>query len=79
MFQQLGRQTVSLHAKDRKLHIGQGVPAGQGDIDYAKFVNLAVTRTPGAPLFIEYVTVKDYKQALAHLRDVMKKSGIAEK
>src|ERR1017187_5938718 len=79
MFQQLGEYTVSLHAKDRKLHIGQGVPAGQGDIDYAKFVNLAATRTPGAPLFIEYVTVKDYKQALAHLRDVLKKAGIAEK
>jgi sugar phosphate isomerase/epimerase len=77
MFQQLGKYTVSLHAKDRKLHIGLGVPAGQGDIDYTKFVKLAVTRTPGAPLFIEYVTAKDYKQALAHLRDVVKKAGIS--
>jgi sugar phosphate isomerase/epimerase len=78
MFQQLGKWTSAIHAKDRKMHITQGVPAGQGDIDYPKLVTLAATRTPGAPLFIEYVTADDYKQALAHLRSVMKTSGIAE-
>lgn len=37
MFGQLGRYTNCLHAKDRKLHVDRGVPAGQGDLDYRHF------------------------------------------
>lgn len=68
MFDQLGPWIDCLHAKDRKLHVDRGVPAGQGDLDYPKFVALAAKRTPKAPLILEYVGPKDYKQALAHLR-----------
>lgn len=71
MFNQLGPWIDCLHAKDRKLHVDRGVPAGQGDLDYPKFVALAAKRTPKAPLILEYVGPKDYKQALAHLRGAM--------
>lgn len=68
MFEQLGPYVDCLHAKDRKLHVDRGVPAGQGDLDYPKFVTLAAKYTPKAPLILEYVGTKDYKQAFAHLR-----------
>ncbi|MCC6733268.1 MAG: sugar phosphate isomerase/epimerase [Candidatus Omnitrophica bacterium] len=68
MFQQLAPWIDCLHAKDRKLHTQAGVPAGQGDIDYVKFVNLASQRTPHAPLVLEYVGPEDYLEALAKLR-----------
>jgi len=68
MFDQLGPWIDCLHAKDRKLHVDQGVPAGQGDLDYPRFVRLAAERTPHAPLILEYVGPENYKQALAHLR-----------
>ena len=51
-----------LHAKDRKLHVDQGVPAGQGDLDYVKFVTLAADHTPNAPLVLEYVGPSDYQR-----------------
>jgi sugar phosphate isomerase/epimerase len=60
-----------LHAKDRKLHVDQGVPAGQGDLDYPLFVRLAAERTPDVPLILEYVGPDNYRQALAHLRSVI--------
>ncbi len=78
MFDQLTPWIDCLHAKDRKLHTEAGVAAGLGDIDYPKFVTLAAERTPHAPLILEYVGAKDYKQALAHLRANMKKVGVAE-
>jgi len=78
MFDQLGPWIGCLHAKDRKLHVDRGVPAGQGDLDYPKFVTLAAERTPAAPLILEYVGPKDYKQALAHLRNTMRKVGVSE-
>jgi sugar phosphate isomerase/epimerase len=78
MFEQLGPWIECLHAKDRKLHVDRGVPAGQGDLDYGRFVALAAERTPAAPLILEYVGSKDYKQALAHLRDTMREVGVAE-
>jgi sugar phosphate isomerase/epimerase len=71
MFDQLSPWIDCLHAKDRKLHTDRGVPAGQGDLDYRKYVALAAQRTPKAPLILEYVGPKDYKQALAHLRGAM--------
>ncbi len=71
MFNQLGPWIDCLHAKDRKLHVDRGVPAGQGDLDYPKFVALAAKRTPKAPLILEYVGPKDYRHALAHLRGAM--------
>ena len=78
MFDQLEPYIDCLHAKDRKLHVSRGVPAGQGDLDYRKFVTLAATRTPNAPLILEYVGSKDYDQALAHLRKTMRAVGVAE-
>ncbi len=72
MFAQLGPWIDCLHAKDRKLHVDRGVPAGQGDLDYPEFVSLAAKQTPDVPLIIEYVGVDDYRQALAHLRSVLK-------
>ena len=78
MFDQLGRWVDCIHAKDRKLHVSLGVAAGQGDLDYPKFVNLAAQRTPGVPLIVEYVGSKNYREALAHLRAVIKKAGLKE-
>jgi len=72
MFAQLAPYIDCLHAKDRKLHVDRGVPAGQGDLDYPEFVRLAAKHTPKAPLILEYVGPNDYKQALAHLRKAMR-------
>jgi sugar phosphate isomerase/epimerase len=74
MFDQLGPWVDCLHAKDRKLHVDRGVPAGQGDLDYARFVALAAARTPHAPLILEYVGEDNYRQALAHLRRVIQQA-----
>ncbi len=71
MFDQLGPWIECLHAKDRKLHVERGVPAGQGDLDYHEFVRLAAERTPHAPLILEYVGPDNFKQALTHLRGVI--------
>jgi len=72
MFGQLKAWIDCLHAKDRKMHVDRGVPAGQGDLDYRKFVTLAAKYTPKAPLILEYVGAADYKQALAHLQNAMR-------
>lgn len=77
MFDQLAPWIDCLHAKDRKLHTQRGVPAGQGDLDYRKFVELASQRTPAAPMILEYVGSKDYKQALEHLRKTMREVGVS--
>lgn len=71
MFAQLAPWIDCIHAKDRKLHVEQGVAAGKGDLDYAKFVALAARHTPKAPLILEYVGANDYKQALQHLNDAI--------
>jgi sugar phosphate isomerase/epimerase len=76
MFGQLERYIDCLHAKDRKLHVDRGVPAGQGDLDYRKFVTLAAQRAAHAPLILEYVGAADYKQALAHLRNTLRQAGL---
>lgn len=68
MFRQLGPWIDCLHAKDWKLHVVGGVAAGQGDLDYPRFVDLAAKHTPHAPLILEYVGRNDYKQALSHVR-----------
>ncbi|NOZ21978.1 MAG: sugar phosphate isomerase/epimerase [Planctomycetes bacterium] len=68
MFNALVPYVKALHAKDRKLHITPGVPAGEGDLDYAKFVALCRQYCPDIPLVIEYVNPSNYKQALEHLR-----------
>ena len=69
MFGQLGPHIDCLHAKDRKLHVDRGVPAGQGDVDYLQFIKLAAQRTPHAPFILEYVGPADFRQALEHLRE----------
>jgi sugar phosphate isomerase/epimerase len=79
MFTQLKPWIDCLHAKDRKLHVDRGVPAGQGDLDYEKFVRLALQHTPAVPLVLEYVGPKDYQQALAHLTGAMRKVGVARR
>lgn len=71
MFSQLGPWIECLHAKDRKLHVDRGVPAGQGDLDYKEFVAAAARYTPDAPFILEYVGSSDYKQALTMLRGLM--------
>ena len=78
MFDQLTPWIDCLHAKDRKLHVVRGVAAGQGDLDYARFVTLATERTPKAPLILEYVGADDYRQSLAHLRSAMRQVGVSE-
>ncbi len=75
MFQQLQPWIECLHAKDRKLHVDRGVPAGQGDLDYERFVTLAAERTPNAPLILEYVGPNDYQQARAHLENAIRNVG----
>jgi len=72
MFTQLGPWIECLHAKDRKLHVDRGVPAGQGDLDYPQFVAQAAARTPHAPLILEYVGPDDYEQAVAMLQDTIR-------
>lgn len=79
MFEQLKPWIDCLHAKDRKRHVDRGVPAGQGDLDYCRFVTLAAKYTPSVPLILEYVGPKDYKQALAHLRGAMRQVGVGER
>jgi sugar phosphate isomerase/epimerase len=79
MFGQLQPWIDCFHAKDRKLHVVRGVGAGQGDLDYRKFVTLAAQRKPGAPLFLEYVGADSYKQALTHLRQVIREAGLPER
>jgi len=79
MFDQLEPLIDCLHAKDRKLHVDRGVAAGQGDLDYPKFVTLAAKRTPKAPLILEYVGPDNYKQALAHLRAAIRQAGTQSK
>jgi sugar phosphate isomerase/epimerase len=76
MFQQLKPWIECIHAKDRKLHTDQGVPAGKGDLDYPAFVRLAAKYTPKAPLIVEYVGPKDYKEALAQLRRTITDAGL---
>ncbi len=72
MFNQLTPWIDCIHAKDRKLHVEQGVAAGQGDLDYRKFVSLALRRTPQAPLILEYVGPDNYRQALQHLQRALR-------
>jgi sugar phosphate isomerase/epimerase len=76
MFQQLKSWIGCLHAKDRKLHVEQGVAAGKGDLDYGTFLGLAANHTPNAPLILEYVGPSDFKEALQHLRKVISQAGL---
>ena len=78
MFEQLTPWIDCLHAKDRKLHVDRGVPAGQRDLDYSTFVSLAAQHTAHAPLILEYVGPDDYRQTLGHLRDTLQKIGTSE-
>lgn len=76
MFAQLGPWIDCFHAKDRKVHVEKGVPAGQGSLDYVKFVTLAARHAPRAPLILEYVGPADYRAALAHLRAALAQAGL---
>lgn len=63
---------------DRKFHVTAGVAAGQGDLDYAKFVTLAAEHAPGVPLIVEYAGTDQYRRALAHLRNAIRQAGLQE-
>jgi sugar phosphate isomerase/epimerase len=76
MFDQLSPLIDAFHAKDRKLHVIRGVAAGEGSLDYKKFVTLATKRRPGVPLILEYVGADTYRAALAHLRRVIQECGL---
>jgi sugar phosphate isomerase/epimerase len=76
MFQQLSPWIDCFHAKDRKVHVEKGVPAGQGSLDYVKFVTLAARHAPTAPLILEYVGPTDYRAAHAHLRAAIQQAGL---
>ncbi len=78
MFAQLKPWIGGIHAKDRKLHVTKGVAAGQGDVDYHKFVTLAAQHAPGIPLTIEYAGTATWRQALEHLRAALRKAGLRE-
>ncbi len=71
MFDALGPYVAALHAKDRKLHVTRGVAAGEGDVNYWKFVALSRRHCPHLPLVIEYVNPQTYKAAVAHLRSYL--------
>ncbi len=76
MFDELTPWIDCIHAKDRTLHVDAGVAAGQGDVDYRKFVSLAAKRTPKAPLILEYVGPENYEQSLQHLQKAIRDAGI---
>lgn len=78
MFLQLKPFLGGMHAKDRKLHVTQGVAVGQGDLDYRKFVTLAAQHAPGVPLTVEYVGSANYREALQHLRRTLQTAGLGE-
>jgi sugar phosphate isomerase/epimerase len=73
MFAQLSPYIVGIHAKDRKIGVHGGVPAGEGDLDYARFVQLCEENVPHLPIIIEYVTEDNFLQAKAHLLGFLKK------
>ncbi|MDY0168694.1 MAG: sugar phosphate isomerase/epimerase family protein [Thermoguttaceae bacterium] len=79
MFTQLAPWIDCFHAKDRKLRSDRGVAAGEGDLDYVKFVTLAARHAPGAPLILEYVDASSYQAALNHLRSAVKEAGLSER
>jgi sugar phosphate isomerase/epimerase len=78
MFQQLKPWIGAIHAKDRKLHVTAGVAAGEGDLDYPKFVRLSAEHAPGIPLIVEYAGTAQYRKALAHLRAAIRQAGLKE-
>ena len=77
MFDQLQPWIGGIHAKDSKFHVTDGVAAGEGDLDYRKFVRWR-PNAPGVPLIVEYVGTNDYRQALAHLRNAIRQAGLRE-
>lgn len=78
MFAQLKPWIGGIHAKDRKLHVTRGLAAGQGDLDYGKFVTLSALHAPGIPLVVEYAGTATYRQALEHLRSAIRNAGLRE-
>lgn len=71
MFNALAPYIAALHAKDRKLHVTKGVAAGQGDLDYRKYIELARKHCPNLPLVLEYVNPETYQAALVHVRSFL--------
>jgi len=76
MFQALTPYVDAIHAKDRKLHVARGVPAGQGDLEYARFVSLCREHLPHLPLIIEYVDVDTCADAIAHLKQYLQSAAL---
>lgn len=78
MFTQLKPWIRAIHAKDRKLHVTQGVAAGSGDLNYSTFVKLAAQHAPGIPLTVEYAGMSTYKAALERVRAALREAGLRE-
>ncbi|MBS1827657.1 MAG: sugar phosphate isomerase/epimerase [Acidobacteria bacterium] len=78
MFGQLKGWIEGMHAKDRKLHVTQGVAAGAGDLDYGKFVRLAAGHAPGVPLTVEYAGMSTYRAAVERVRAALREAGLKE-
>lgn len=78
MFGQLKGWIEGMHAKDRKLHVTQGVAAGAGDLDYGKFVRLAAQYAPGVPLTVEYAGMTTYRAAVERVRVALREAGLKE-
>ncbi|MFN7937430.1 MAG: sugar phosphate isomerase/epimerase [Bryobacteraceae bacterium] len=78
MFGQLKGWIEGMHAKDRKLHVTQGVAAGAGDLDYGKFVRLAAQFAPGVPLTVEYAGMTTYRAAVERVRTALREAGLRE-
>lgn len=78
MFLQLGPWIEAFHAKDRKLHVTRGVAAGEGDLDYRKFLLLVTEYKPHAPIIVEYVGADTFRGALAYVRRAIREAGLVE-
>ena len=73
MFAQLSQYIAGIHAKDRKIGVHGGVPAGDGDLDYARFVQLCEEHVPHLPIVIEYVTEENFLAAKNHLLSFLRR------
>ncbi|HET7559750.1 MAG TPA: sugar phosphate isomerase/epimerase [Limnochordia bacterium] len=69
MFDHLADVTCALHGKDRKVNAAMGCKVGDGDVDWDAFFRQALARTPGVPLFMEYVNIDTYLGARDFLRE----------
>lgn len=85
-FEMLGRDIVSIHAKDARLADGMlpiqinEVPPGAGSIDLALVTKLAHSLGDDTPVFVEHLPDHEaYMKAAAVMRKAAKKAGVPVK